>query len=303
MVICAGGPVYIPCAWVCINMLRRVGCTLPIEVWALNGHELDPTIRRLLKPLNVRCVNAAVVQRKYPARISGGFALKPYSVLYSSFKEVLFLDADNVPVADPTPLFAAAEYKGAGAVFWPGPTSLRETNPIWQICRIPYRKEPEFETGQMLINKSTCWKALQLTMHMNEHSDFYYAILNGDKDTFHMAWHMLGRKFEMIPCGMVWMEEAWGAWQFDFRGRPLFQHRNRAKWTLRGLNPVVGGFRFENECFEYLAALRSRWNPPDDHDAHRRWVEPLEAETLQCLGLVELQRNAPKPSRGRLVRR
>src|SRR5690242_5626876 len=71
VVICAGGPVYIPCAWVCINMLRRVGCTLPIEVWARDGSELDPTIRRLLKPLGVRCVNAESVQRRFPTHIRG----------------------------------------------------------------------------------------------------------------------------------------------------------------------------------------------------------------------------------------
>jgi len=241
-------------------MLRRVGCRLPIEVWARDGKELDPTIRRLLKPLGVRCVNAESVQRKFPTNVRGGWELKPFSILHSRFREVLFLDADNVPVADPTRLFDAPEYQNTGAVFWPGPMPLPEHNPMWALCRVPYRKEPEFETGQMLINKARCWKPLQLTMHMNEHSDFYYKLVHGDKDTFHFAWHMVGQEFTMVSRPMVWLDGAWAAWQHGLNGRLLFQHRNLAKWELYGPNPMVAGFYFEEECFEYLFDLRRRWN-------------------------------------------
>src|SRR5262245_64363976 len=33
IVICGGGETYFACAWVCIGMLRRLGCVLPIELW------------------------------------------------------------------------------------------------------------------------------------------------------------------------------------------------------------------------------------------------------------------------------
>jgi len=32
---------YFPSAWVCINMLRQVGCTLPIELWHLGPDEMS----------------------------------------------------------------------------------------------------------------------------------------------------------------------------------------------------------------------------------------------------------------------
>ena len=33
VVLCAGGDIYFPCAYVCIALLRRAGCTLPVELW------------------------------------------------------------------------------------------------------------------------------------------------------------------------------------------------------------------------------------------------------------------------------
>src|SRR4051812_40128294 len=76
IVICAGGPRYLPCAWVCVNMLRRAKVELPIEMWALDAGELDAGIRRLLAPLGVRCVNAAVVRKRHPVRTLNGWELK-----------------------------------------------------------------------------------------------------------------------------------------------------------------------------------------------------------------------------------
>jgi hypothetical protein len=32
IVICGGGQRYFPCAWICIQMLRGLGCALPIEL-------------------------------------------------------------------------------------------------------------------------------------------------------------------------------------------------------------------------------------------------------------------------------
>ena len=41
IVICGGGLRYFPSAWVCINMLRRLGCGLPIQLWHLGSAEVD----------------------------------------------------------------------------------------------------------------------------------------------------------------------------------------------------------------------------------------------------------------------
>ena len=48
IVVCGGGDKYFPCAWVCIRMLRHVGCTLPIELWHVGQAELPDAVRALV---------------------------------------------------------------------------------------------------------------------------------------------------------------------------------------------------------------------------------------------------------------
>ncbi|HEY8750123.1 MAG TPA: hypothetical protein VIM11_19215 [Tepidisphaeraceae bacterium] len=253
VVMCAGGPKYFPCAWVCINMLRHVGCKLPIEMWSLNSREITPLMRKLVKPLDVRCVNAAAVRKRHPARILKGWELKPYAILHSRFEEVLFLDADNVPVLNPESLFTSKEYKEHGAIFWPCYHPIEPDHPIWKICRVEYRDEADFESGQMVINKSRCWRALNLAMHMNENSDFYYRFTRGDRDTFHMAWRMTGQDYAMVKTPIERLDGT--ACQHDLRGQRMFQHRHGEKWKGGKPNQVIPGFLLEQKCFNYLREL------------------------------------------------
>src|SRR5260370_40933213 len=51
IVICGGGVKYFTNAWVCIHMLRRLGCGLPVQLWHLGKHELDERMESLLAPL------------------------------------------------------------------------------------------------------------------------------------------------------------------------------------------------------------------------------------------------------------
>ncbi len=118
IVICGGGNKYFPCVWVCINMLRKVGCLLPIELWHFST-EMSDLQKTLVSTLNVKCIDATEVRRKKPVRNLGGWELKPYAIIHSSFREVLLLDADNVVVVDPEFLFNTAPYKRVGAIFWP----------------------------------------------------------------------------------------------------------------------------------------------------------------------------------------
>jgi hypothetical protein len=170
---------------------------------------------------------------------------------------VLFLDADNVAVQNPTALFDTPQYKRHGAIFWPAYRTLPPDDPLWQICRVAYRDEPDFETGQIVIDKSRCWEPLQLTMHLNENSDFYYRYTQGDKETFHMAWRMLGREYAMVSTPVERIECT--ACQHEFQGKRMFQHRYEAKWSIEEINPVVPEFLLEHVCVQYLDGLRTKW--------------------------------------------
>ncbi|HEX3150815.1 MAG TPA: FkbM family methyltransferase [Gemmataceae bacterium] len=258
IVICAGGIRYFTNAYVCTSILRMHGCRLPIQFWHLGPAEMTEEMRTLVAHLDVTCVDAREVRKEHPVRILNGWELKPFAMIRSPFEEVLLLDADNVVVRDPAFLFDTQQYVETGAIFWPDYNRLEPARSIWEIMGVDYRNEPEFESGQMVVDKRRCWTALQLTMHLNEWSDFYYDHIHGDKDTFHMAWRKIGRPYAMPERGIESLAAT--MCQHDFKGRRLFQHRNMRKWQLQGANEPVSGFEFEAECLGFLEELRGRWS-------------------------------------------
>src|SRR5258706_2693306 len=257
IVICGGGIRYFTCAWVCINRLRALHCHLPIELWFLGASEMDRQMQSLVEPLGVRCIDALEISRRHPARILNGWELKPYSIVHCDFREVLLLDADNVPVVDPTFLFDTSEYLEHRAIFWPDYGRLGAERSIWHLTGVTYRDEPEFETGQIVIDKEACWRPLKLTMWMNEHSDFWYHHIHGDKETFHMCWRKLHANYAMPQREIESLDGT--MCQHDFSGRRIFQHRNGAKWIVDGENRSIDGFIHERQCLEHLAELRRLW--------------------------------------------
>jgi hypothetical protein len=291
IVTCAGGPRFFTCAWVLVRVLRDVLKTaLPIQVWHRGATEIDPLMRALLERHNVEVVDAGAIESSRPP--SHRWALKPFAILHSRFQEVLSLDADNVPAIDPARLFEAAPYRETGAIFWPDLKPIPAESPIWEVCRVPYRDEASFESGQIVLDKARCWKALLLTMHMNECAGFYYQYVNGDKDTFHMAWRMLGQPYSMAPHPprlmlarradplFAYVGPVMG--QRDFDGRVILQHRNWPKFILFGKNPRYPGFAHEAKCFEFLDELARLWNgrvsalelrPPEEYSSNpaARW--------------------------------
>lgn len=259
IVICAGGARLFTCAWVAIGILRRtLRCSLPIQVWHLGPEEMGPPMRALLEGLDVEVVDAHAVAQRHPVRRLGGWELKPYAIIHAPYREVMLIDADNVPAVDPTVLFDWTEYAATGALFWPDVVRLKRDNPIWDLTGVAYKDGASFESGQIVIDKRRCWRALQLTLFMNEHSDLYYRHLYGDKDTFLIAWSRLGQAYAITPHAPAFLTEA--LYQKDFQGRVVFQHRTNAKWVYGGKNPSLSGFQHEEACLGLLAELQQIWD-------------------------------------------
>jgi predicted O-methyltransferase YrrM len=254
-------------------------------MWHLGDREMDDRMRTIAAGVGAGCIDAEKVKERFPARILNGWELKPYALLHCPFKEVLLLDADNVPVVDPSYLFELPEFKSCGAVFLPDYGRLARDRSIWEICDVVYRDEPEIESGQILLDKEFAWRALLLTMWTNEHSDYYYAHVHGDKTTFQMAWHALEMSYAMPAKGIESLDET--MCQHDFVGRRIFQHRNGDKWSLDGSNRCIRGFLYEDRCRAALAELRLSWSgvvdPPapkgDQQGAelHRKILAQLQA--------------------------
>ena len=258
IVMCAGGKDLFTNAWASLHLLREQGCQLPAELWHAGPEELDDRMRKLIEPLGVSCIDATRVGPGYQHVKLFRFAIKAYSVLHSSFREILFLDADNLVARDPTDLFEAPHYLQTGAVFWPDGGHLSPDEPIWRACKVVYRREPEFETGQMLIDKRQSWRPLNLAWHYNERCDLYYRLIHGDKDTFHMAWRKAGAAYAMPAKAMRFVSRAMV--QHDLSGRRVFEHLARCKFTYDGNHPELEGIESHASARNHVAALKQLWN-------------------------------------------
>ena len=247
------------CAWVTINVLRRVlDCRLPIELWHIGPRELGSLEASLFSDLEVEIVDALDRTETWPARKLGGWELKAYALVHSRFSQALLLDADNLPVVDPTYLFTLPELAETGTLAWPDLERLTEQSRIWDLCGVPFRSEPAWESGQLLVDKSRSWQALVLALHMNMHSEAFYPHTQGDKETFHLAWLLAQTPWSMPPHPA--RRTVYGIAQRDFAGDLLFQHRSSTKWRLHGPNPAAENFQFEADCLAFLADLATRWS-------------------------------------------
>ena len=119
---------------------------------------------------SLRCINIA--DRKLPkrhdwaqaghalSRQQSGWVLKALMLYLTSFAEVLVLDADNLPLADPSFLFESPEYVSSGSLFWPDfwSNNWHNPGPVYDLLNLtePWEKEPDLlttESGQFLLNR------------------------------------------------------------------------------------------------------------------------------------------------------
>ncbi|MFT5822254.1 MAG: alpha 1,2-mannosyltransferase [Crocinitomix sp.] len=273
IVICGGGQLYFTCAWINISMLRKSGCKLPIELWHLE-HELTTEIIVQLGELGVICKNI----NKHGGGDLENFALKPFSIINSAFQEILFLDADNNSLVDPTYLFDQPEYLKHGTVFWPDFWFTEKSNPIWKVLELEPIELNEQESGQILIDKKRYWKELNLCLYFNKERKYYYKMLHGDKDTFKFAWLALKSKYYMIktPVGHCGLTDPRNGYffgssmvQHDFKGEILFLHRNMLKWFYSDENEKI-----------WKEIVRFKKNPTD-----KKMIRHFENEiSYFCIG-------------------
>lgn len=272
----------LPSAWVLLAELKRLGVSLPIEVFH-GEDELSAEHAALIEGLglnlNLRLLRDPVT----------GYSIKPFSIWRSSFREVLWLDSDNFPIRDPAFLFDDPEYRAKGSLFWRdvgGTDRAIQWHPIsevWAMFNVPTNSAEEFETGQLLIDKEKCWAELGLTLHFNERPA-YRSLVWGDKDTFRLAWQNLAaarkrapdpsnylRHPEKVPYGFMPFGpfhmgrpnylHKWGGGsvmvQRDRDGAPLFNHRNIDKFTTQGENPFNADITNEAIYHNHIARLRS----------------------------------------------
>ncbi len=258
---------------VTLSMLREYKSKLPVEVHYLDGELSDADVAEL-KKMGATARNLGDSSNLFPVSKRAGkggksFHIKTAAMINSAFEEILYLDSDSMPVRDPSYLFNSREYQRTGTMFFPDFWKTHFTNPIWQIFDSPIVDEWENESGQVLLNKRTNWEALLLANYLNIDGDFYFQLLNGDKDTLRFAHKGLRKEYYMVPTfltcgGLIYADRFCGNTmvQHDHLDAVAFVHANLLKEFSRSeLNTDApeGVFRIYKE---YTAAKDNTWLKP-----------------------------------------
>jgi alpha 1,2-mannosyltransferase len=245
---------------VLLKALQAEGFNLPVEIWysgEVSSDIMDSLMASYGKLLIKNVANYASdadLQSTITSQGEHGFQAKPLAILYSAFEEVLFLDADNIPMADPSALFRSSQYQTTGALFWPDFWRTATKNPIWSILGVSPQGQ-EQESGQILVDKRRTWGALNLAFFFAKDNTFQ-KMINGDKEAFRLAFLATGTPFAMVetPVAAAGAETYSGEFcghtmvQHDPTGVPLFLHHNSLKhgaavtWQLMKAVPAGKGF-------------------------------------------------------------
>lgn len=251
-------PRVVASAYATIRVLRDVlGCLLPIEIWFV-PHEMEPFpgALEILQDLTGNDGMGEIYFHEVTDPAAVGFRVKVHAIYNSMFERALYLDADNVPVRDPSFLFQSREFLETGAVFWPDywhPSfsifNVHSRSLLWEMLDVPFMDMFEQESGQLLVDRRQHATRLELVHFYAFHEPDYFdrlKLVHGDKDLFRLAWLHQHTSLYMIPtppavagkvinesfCGMVMV-------QHDADGQVLFLHRNSNKLTGLARRPAL----------------------------------------------------------------
>ena len=164
-----------------IPIMRELGCNLPVEVMYLGDSDLSEDFRSDLEALD------GVVTRDIAQMVNdegwrlAGWAAKPFAILFSSFREVIFIDADSLFFKSPEILFEHTDYKRTGALFFKDRMIMPEQKKrfLQQILPKPISKQVkqsrfwsgdsghQQESGVVVVDKWRHFMAMLMVTRMN----------------------------------------------------------------------------------------------------------------------------------------
>ena len=228
----SGGRQYFINTYINIRVIREThGCRVPIEWFYPGPQSISPQVVSYMERTfaNLRMIDVYAVEDmqindvpNVSPKLRKGYPLKAFAVLLSSFKEVLFIDADSFPVENPEVAFHFPQYVSSGALFWPDLCNYYTIRPkaydVLGMQRPPHmlilgdsepfrwphehcgENEPrEFETGQFVVNKERVWMGLLMTVFINWHSGFFMnELIHGDKSTLKLGFESTGTPYALV---------------------------------------------------------------------------------------------------------
>ncbi|MCJ1338859.1 hypothetical protein MMC09_004148 [Bachmanniomyces sp. S44760] len=205
----AGGD-YLPIMVSSLRMIRKSGSTLPVEVFLGSNAEYESFICDWVLPsLNAKCVVLSDILDSLPTGPEiKHYQYKVFAMLFSSFEELLFLDADAFPIHNPDPQFDSEPYLSSNLVLWPDFWASSASPKYYNIANRPIppmTARASSETGEILFSKKTHASSLLLASYYNYYGpSHYYRLLSqgapgeGDKETFLAAAQALNETYYTV---------------------------------------------------------------------------------------------------------
>ena len=162
-------------------------------------------IQELQSLANVTLINAQDYIHPDRAASIGGWSVKPFAMLVSKFKEIIFIDADGLFFQDPATLFDWDSYKHTGSLYFRDrtigagdtsaldffksmvsrPSDFAKQQRMWRKL-----SQHEGESGVIAMDKSRGGFFVLLMaslMNMDPIKDQMYKKIHGDKESYWMA--------------------------------------------------------------------------------------------------------------------
>ncbi|KAI5304819.1 hypothetical protein KEM56_005871 [Ascosphaera pollenicola] len=309
----AGGK-YLPVFTVSLRMLRRTGCNMPVEVFLANRGEYEPHIcDTVFKSLNAKCVVLDdILTFADNTREIKSYQFKILAMLFSSYEDILFLDADAFPLRDPAQIFDSDLYKKNQLITWPDFWGSSASPLYYRIASINEPKMSErasTESGEIFISKKSHRSTLLLSMYYNYHGpDYYYKLFSqggpgeGDKETFIAAATVMHEPFYQVSerIGAIGRRQDGGG----MAGSAMVQYDPVEDYALIS----QGKWRVKDDSVAprprplFIHANVPKFNPAtifdtDHHidpvrDDHGKWTRPwtVPEDTVQAIGGFELEK-------------
>ncbi|KAJ5613067.1 Alpha-mannosyltransferase [Penicillium lagena] len=244
----AGGS-YLPVLVISLRMLRRTGSKLPMEVFLADDSEYEEHICEVVLPaLNARCIVLSHILNVAPTTISK-YQFKPFAMLFSSFEDILFLDADAFPLEKPDVLFKSEPFRSKGMITWPDFWASSASPLFYEIVGQPVPAmdlRQSTESGEIVMSKSKHLRTLLLCTYYNYWGPtHYYPLLSqgaageGDKETFVAAATAMNEPFYQVSEPICALGHATagglaGSAMAQFDPVADFALTRQGKWRIKG---------------------------------------------------------------------
>ncbi|KAK0319130.1 hypothetical protein LTR82_009894 [Friedmanniomyces endolithicus] len=312
IVMLAGGH-YSEYAVIALGVLRESGSTLPVEVWRRDEREEKHAWCEEIKHEGMACRRLSDYLDTDILAIADGKEMKVFTMLFSSFEKIIFIDADNMALQPPELLFESEAYKSTGVLLWSDYWHYDSVDWLCYVVSISDNasqalwNQTTYESGQIVWNKRTHWDALLLATYYNYHGpDLYYTLLNfgcagwGDKDTFPVALRAINKPFSTVQAqprdvwvngqvgdrraGMLQMDPGSGDGKL---ATAFFLHATTIKWSHREF--VCDGCLPIWHTGSLSDAFTSRWEDADAelHAQLRANLRVLDVDMLQYMPTID----------------